>query len=100
MNLRTAWFLVQSLFAPIIEREDHMTGVTFDYLNRPISPALATAATPLKTKVPNLDPAQVSPTELLMLQQEVSKWTMMTQIQSTLVKELSDTMKGIIQKSG
>lgn len=77
-----------------------MTGVTFDYINSTVSTAVDNAEATLKTKVASLDPAQVSPTELLMLQQEVSKWTMMTQIQSTLVKELSDTMKGIIQKSG
>ncbi len=77
-----------------------MSGVTFDYINTTVASAVNSSESTLKTRVANLDPASASPTELLLLQQEVSKWTMMTQIQSTLVKELSDTMKGIIQKSG
>lgn len=77
-----------------------MSGVTFDFINSSVASAVNSAEATLKTKVASLDPTNASPTELLLLQQDVSKWTLMTQIQSTLVKELSDTMKGIIQKSG
>jgi type III secretion protein F len=77
-----------------------MSGVTFDFINSSVSSVVNSAEATLKTRVASLDPTNTSPTELLMLQQDVSKWTMMTQIQSTLVKELSDTMKGIIQKAG
>jgi type III secretion protein F len=77
-----------------------MAGVTFDFINSSVSSVVNSAETTLKNRVASLDPASTSPTELLLLQQDVSKWTMMTQIQSTLVKELSDTMKGIIQKAG
>ena len=37
--------------------------------------------------------------DMLKLQQVMQQWTMMTQVQSTVVKELGDTLKGIIQKA-
>ena len=77
-----------------------MSGVNFDFINSSVSSVVNSAEATLRTTVASLDPTNTSPTQLLMLQQDVSKWTMMTQIQSTLVKELSDTMKGIIQKAG
>lgn len=75
-------------------------GMSFDSVNASIATVVSNAESTLKTRIASLDPATVSPTDLLLLQQEVSKWTMMNEIQSTVVKQLSDTMKGIIQKSG
>ncbi|MBS1196615.1 MAG: type secretion protein [Proteobacteria bacterium] len=75
-------------------------GMSFDSVNASIATVVSNAENTLKTRIASLDPATVSPTDLLLLQQEVSKWTMMNEIQSTVVKQLSDTMKGIIQKSG
>ncbi|MFC7557599.1 EscF/YscF/HrpA family type III secretion system needle major subunit [Pseudoroseomonas wenyumeiae] len=40
-----------------------------------------------------------STAELLAMQQQVQQWSMLTQTQSTIVKELSDTLKGIVQKA-
>ncbi|RKK03219.1 type III secretion protein [Pseudoroseomonas wenyumeiae] len=40
-----------------------------------------------------------STAEMLALQQQVQQWSMLTQTQSTIVKELSDTLKGIVQKA-
>ncbi len=77
-----------------------MSGVTFDYINTTVGTVVTNAEQALKTRAAALNSANVSQTELLMLQQEVSKWSLMTQIQSTLVKEVSDAMKGIIQKAG
>ena len=37
--------------------------------------------------------------DLLKLQQQMQQWTMFTQIQSTVVKEVADAMKGVIQKA-
>jgi type III secretion protein F len=34
------------------------------------------------------------------MQQMMQEWTMLTQLQSTLVKDIGDALKGIIQKSG
>lgn len=74
--------------------------VTFDYLNSSVAAVVRSSEAALQARIAALDPATASPVELLLLQTDVSKWTMMTQIQSTLTKELSDAMKGIIQKSG
>ena len=41
----------------------------------------------------------VTSADMLSLQADMQQWTMMTQIQSTVVKELGDTMKGVIQKA-
>ena len=37
--------------------------------------------------------------DLLLLQQQMQKWSMFVQLQSSLVKEFGDAMKGIIQKA-
>ena len=75
-------------------------GLNFDYIGTTVANVVQANETALKARIARLDTANTSPTELLLLQQEVSKWTLMTQIQSTLVKEVSDAMKGIIQKAG
>ena len=36
---------------------------------------------------------------MLEVQQQLQQWTMMTQVQSTVVKELGDTLKGVVQKA-
>jgi type III secretion protein F len=82
------------------EKKMSVNNLNFDYINTTVATAVQNAETSLKAKVASLDTANTSATDLLMLQQEVSKWTIMTQIQSTLVKEVSDAMKGIIQKAG
>lgn len=38
--------------------------------------------------------------DLLQVQSDLQKWTLTTNIQSTLTKELGDALKGIIQKAG
>lgn len=77
-----------------------INNLNFDYVTTTVSSVIQTAETSLKNRVSSLDPANTSPTDLLLLQQEISKWTMMIDVQSTLVKTISDAMKGIIQKSG
>ncbi len=77
-----------------------VNNLNFDYIGTTVANAVQSAETSLRARVTAMDPTTVSPTELLLLQQEVSKWTLMTDIQGTLVKSISDAMKGIIQKSG
>ena len=81
------------------EKAVNINGMTFDYINTSISNVVRSAESSLQNKISVLDADSVSATDLLLLQQEISKWTIMTEIQSTLVKDLSDAMKGIIQKS-
>jgi type III secretion protein F len=42
----------------------------------------------------------VTTMDLLQIQSDMAKWTLTTNIQSTLTKELGDALKGIIQKAG
>ena len=41
-----------------------------------------------------------STADLLALQQQVQQWTLTTQVQSTVIKEVADALKGIVQKAG
>lgn len=77
-----------------------VNNLNFDYIGTTVASAVQASETSLKARIAALDPVNASPTELLLLQQEISKWTVMTEIQSTLVKTISDAMKGIVQKSG
>ena len=43
---------------------------------------------------------KVTTGDLLAVQTDMAKWTLTTNIQSTLTKELGDALKGIIQKAG
>jgi type III secretion protein F len=38
--------------------------------------------------------------DMLLLQERMQQWSMLIDLQATIVKTMSDTMKGIIQKSG
>jgi type III secretion protein F len=41
-----------------------------------------------------------STSDMLKMQQKMQEWSMLTQLQSTIIKELGDALKGIVQKSG
>lgn len=75
------------------------SGITFDYINNSVATVVQSREADLKGQISKLG-ANPSTTDLLNLQQQIQQWTMVTQIQSTLVKEISDAMKGVIQKAG
>ena len=75
------------------------SGITFDYINNSVASVVQSREADLKGQISKLG-ANPSTTDLLNLQQQIQQWTMVTQIQSTLVKESSDAMKGVIQKAG
>jgi type III secretion protein F len=75
------------------------SGITFDYINNSVASVVQSREVDLKGQISKLG-ANPSTTDLLNLQQQIQQWTMVTQIQSTLVKEISDAMKGVIQKAG
>ncbi len=75
------------------------SGITFDYINNSVASVVQSREADLKGQISKLG-ANPSTTDLLNLQQQIQQWTMVTQIQSTLVKEISDAMKGVIQKAG
>ncbi len=73
--------------------------LTFDYINNTVLAALQSRETQLRSAIEQSgnNPSTV---QLLDLQQQVQQWTLMAQIQGTLAKEISDAMKGVIQKAG
>lgn len=75
------------------------SGLTFDYINNSVATAVQNREAELLNQIGRLGDTPTTG-DLLALQQQIQQWTMMTQIQSTLVKEISDAMKGVIQKAG
>lgn len=74
-------------------------GLTFDFINSSVANVVQSREAALRTQISSLGTNPTS-ADLLNLQQQIQQWTMMTQVQSTLVKEVSDAMKGVIQKAG
>lgn len=72
--------------------------LTFDTINRTINVAVQSRELELQRTIQGMQ----NPTtqDLLVLQQQLQQWTLMTNTQSTVVKEIGDLMKGIIQKAG
>ncbi len=68
------------------------------YLNN----VVVTQENAMAAKVAELEAAgeNVSTIQLLELQQSMTQWTLTTDLQSQMMKTLSDTLKSIIQKSG
>lgn len=73
--------------------------LTFDSINSSIAKITSRREASLKELIGSLGDSP-STTEVLSLQQQIQQWSMFTQIQSTIVKEISDTLKGVIQKAG
>ena len=75
------------------------SNITIDYIGNTVGNSMKSKETDLKQKIEALGD-NPSTQDLLMVQQDVGEWTILTQIQSTLVKEVADAMKGVIQKAG
>jgi len=78
---------------------DTSSAVTFNFINNTVATALNQRETTLRdsiTKVGN-EPSSV---QLLDLQQQVQQWTLMVSIQSTMAKQVGDSMREVIQKAG
>lgn len=73
-------------------------GITFGSIANSMGNVGATREAELKSTIEKLGP-EASTLDLLKLQQQMQQWTMFTQIQSTVVKEVADAMKGVIQKA-
>jgi type III secretion protein F len=41
----------------------------------------------------------VSQADMLQMQQQIQQWTMLIEIQSTITKQIADSLKGVIQKA-
>ena len=74
-------------------------GLTFDYINSTVFNVVQNREQALLSQIGALGNNPTT-AELLAMQQQIQQWTMLTQIQSTVVKEVGDALKGIVQKSG
>ena len=75
-----------------------MAGINFNNLNNTLGKVSQTREAELQSTITSMDDSATT-TDLLKLQQQIQQWTMFTQIQSTVVKEVADTMKGVIQRA-
>lgn len=73
--------------------------LTINYIGNTVGKSMTSKEADLKQEIEALGD-NPSAQDLLMVQQDVGQWTLMAQIQSTLVKEVAEAMKGVIQKAG
>lgn len=74
------------------------TSITFDSISGSIAKITESREASLKTTLEGMGQSP-STSDMLKMQQEVQQWSIYTQIQSTIVKEVSDALKGVIQKA-
>ncbi|HSW03472.1 EscF/YscF/HrpA family type III secretion system needle major subunit [Aquabacterium sp.] len=74
-------------------------GLNFDFLNGSIAKVVQTKESDLRTLIGSMGDNPTT-ADLLSLQQQVQQWTLTTQVQSTVIKEVADALKGIVQKAG
>ncbi len=78
------------------------SGLNFNNVNNTIYAGLRTQETGLRDTISTIGSrgdGAVSQTDMLMLQQQISQWSMLVDIQSTITKQISDSLKSVIQKS-
>lgn len=75
-------------------------GLSLDYVSQSMLTAVTNAEQTLRTTIQAQAASQTqTPSDLLVLQKQIQEWSMITQLQSTVVKELADAAKSVIQKS-
>lgn len=78
-------------------------GLDFNYVNRTIYQGLRTQEAKLRetlAAIGNNADGSVTQADMLRMQQQVQQWTMLVEIQSTITKQVADSIKGVIQKAG
>jgi type III secretion protein F len=75
--------------------------LSVDYINQTGLKALQTNEIKLRNAIKTVadKPEGPNATDMLELQQQVQQWSMMIQVVSTLTKEVTDALKGVVQKS-
>jgi len=75
-------------------------GLSVDYFSQTMMTAVQSAEQTLRNTIQQQAASQTqTPSDLLILQKQIQEWAMITQLQSTVVKELADAAKSVIQKS-
>lgn len=75
------------------------TSMSMDFIANKISPAMKNTETQMQQILEKLGP-NASAADLLQAQSTMTQWTLKANLQSALVKEIGDALKGIVQKSG
>jgi type III secretion protein F len=73
-------------------------GVNFSHITDTIGKKADSLSQELSTL--NAQGDKTSTTDLMKIQQKMQEWSLVTQLQSTMIKEVGDALKGIVQKSG
>ncbi len=76
------------------------SGLSVDSVSQTMLTAVSNAEQSLRTTLQAQAASNTqTPTDLLVLQKQIQEWAMITQLQSTVVKEIADAAKSVIQKS-
>jgi type III secretion protein F len=75
------------------------TSVSFSDIETKVGGAVSDLESALQQKITGMT-TQPTTADLLDMQQAMQKWSMLVELQATLVKTVCDTMKGVISKSG
>lgn len=77
-------------------------GINFGYINQHVYEGLRSQEANLRNTLESIGAkgdGNITPTDLIALQQQVQQWTMMVDIQSTITKQVSDSLRSVIQKA-
>ena len=78
------------------------SGLNFNAVNNTIYNGIRSQESKLRDTIAKLETdadGNISQADLLMMQQQTQQWTMMIELQSTITKQIADSLKGIIQKA-
>ena len=75
--------------------------LNFNNVNNTVYSAIQTQETQLNQTMQTISSSSnngtVSQAQMLQLQQQINQWSMLVQIQSTIIKSIGDSLKGVIQ---
>lgn len=73
-------------------------GISFDSISSVLGKATNDSETSLRALIDKAN-TDTSPQAMIDLQVGLQKWSMLVQLQSTVIKDLGDALKGVIQKA-
>ena len=77
-----------------------MSGISFNQMNASIGKGVDTMETEFAAAANKMKENPTSTAAMMEMQQKMQQWSVMVNLQSTVIKEVGDALKGIIQKSG
>ncbi|MFY4257987.1 EscF/YscF/HrpA family type III secretion system needle major subunit [Achromobacter xylosoxidans] len=77
--------------------------ISYGYINDTISTGISAFESKLRSTMAAMADSgdgSLTSQQMLQMQQQVQQWTIMVEIQSTITKQLADSLKSVVQKSG